>query len=387
MIGPVARPEFILRLSGILWLGRSFGWLSSSLLLPRKGIFTMRLQLASVMTGFQFIQHNSFNKKSATMIRLTTLPNSALQLRLLIATVAVLISLTAAQPVQAVDFFATNGPNKGIYGVNIDGTASLIGTLSTTNGIFDIATNPVDQSTYLLESLTSPPISSLLYSAVIGSNSVSSSLIGSITSTQLIEGGIAFSSFQGTNTLYASGILIDQSNNPNVVLQSVNTTTGQGTIISSGFLPSTPSEYNDIHSIFNAPDGRLWGLTTYINTGTSTTRTDLFRFATNGTVDRSVTITGFDTPLTGGVAVKNGVTYYLTSPQGFAYSSFGTLGWDSINQTYTGSYNLISNTIIGGMTGLTLATTTVPEPSTYALGAIATGVMAAIARRRKARRV
>jgi hypothetical protein len=202
--------------------------------------------------------------------------------------------LTAAQPVQAVDFFATNGPNKGIYGVNIDGTASLIGTLSTTNGIFDIATNPVDQSTYLLESLNSPPISSLLYSAVIGSNSVSSSLIGSITSTQLIEGGIAFSSFQGTNTLYASGILIDQSNNPNVVLQSVNTTTGQGTIISSGFLPSTPSEYNDIHSIFNAPDGRLWGLTTYINTGTSTTRTDLFRFATNGTVDRSVTITGFD---------------------------------------------------------------------------------------------
>ncbi len=30
--------------------------------------------------------------------------------------------------------------------------------------------------------------------------------------------------------------------------------------------------------------------------------------------------------------------------------------------------------------------TTVPEPSTYVLGAIATGVMAAVARRRKAAR-
>ena len=33
-----------------------------------------------------------------------------------------------------------------------------------------------------------------------------------------------------------------------------------------------------------------------------------------------------------------------------------------------------------------LTFSTVPEPSTYALGAIATGVMAAIARRRKARK-
>jgi hypothetical protein len=39
------------------------------------------------------------------------------------------------------------------------------------------------------------------------------------------------------------------------------------------------------------------------------------------------------------------------------------------------------------MTGIALAPTTVPEPSTYVLAAIASGVMAALARRRKAKLV
>lgn len=47
-----------------------------------------------------------------------------------------------------------------------------------------------------------------------------------------------------------------------------------------------------------------------------------------------------------------------------------------------GSARYFSNTFFNGV----MVTTAVPEPSTYALGTIATGVMAVLARRRKARR-
>jgi hypothetical protein len=60
----------------------------------------------------------------------------------------------------------------------------------------------------------------------------------------------------------------------------------------------------------------------------------------------------------------------------------------TLNPT-TGAYTtLTAVTGLGTITieAMSYAPATVPEPSTYALAAIATGVMAAIARRRKARR-
>jgi hypothetical protein len=306
--------------------------------------------------------------------------------------VAVFALIFAAGPmVRAVDFYATNDKDKNIYGVNIDGTVSLIGSAATqdNNYIWDIATNPADQSTYLLElqSGSSFP-TTFLYSAIIGTSSVSTSLIGTVSTNPLIEGGLTFSSFQGTNKLYAAGIQVDTTQNAYPILASIDPTTAQSTIISSGFMPNSSSERADIQSIFNAPDGRLWG---YNVPGTSpnplTGRTELFRFATDGTVDITVPISGIESYIVAGVAVKNGTTYYLGSPSGLANSSFGTLGWDSVNSTYTGTFNLITNSIVGGMTGMTLAPTTVPEPSTYVLAAIASGVMAALARRRKAKLV
>ncbi len=289
----------------------------------------------------------------------------------------------------AVDFYATNGLSTSIYGVNIDGTVAQIGPVATTNGLLDIASNPVDQSTYLLEVSASSPNSNLLYSANIGPSSVSSSFIGTVSTANLIEGGLAFSSFRGTNTLYASGMLNPGGQTPYPVLESIDTATGQGTIISQNFFSNASTETNDIQSLFDAPDGRLWGLNTSTNYSVTpnTYRTDLFRFATDGTVDQTVTISGFGGTGVGGVAVKNGVTYYLISTQALLNSSFGTFGWDSVNSTYTGTFNLISNTIPAGMTGLTLAPATVPEPSTYALAAIASGVMAVLARRRKSKLV
>lgn len=293
--------------------------------------------------------------------------------------VAVFALIFAAGPIaQAVDFYATNGLNNNLYGIDIDGTTTLIGPSGNTqNLLFDIARDPVSQSYYYLEWATGSSPSAFLYSALIGNGGANQTQVGGPFSTFLIEGGLAFSSFRGTNTLYASGVEAGSPNTP--VLYSIDQTNGAATLVSSNFVSGNPP---DIQTIFNAPDGRLWGLNQK-----TTTATELFRFATDGTVDTTVLLaSGFEMTGTGGVTVKNGVTYYLTSPQGFAHSNFGTFGWDSGNNTYTGAYNLISSSIIGGMTGIALAPTTVPEPSTYALAAIASGVMAVLARRRKAQK-
>ena len=291
--------------------------------------------------------------------------------------VAVFALIFAAGPkAQAVDFYATNGLNNNLYGIDIDGTTTLIGPSGNTqNRLLDIARDPVSQSYFYLESETTGNRSALVYSSTIGASGGTQTQVGAPFSTIFIEGGLAFSSFRGTNTLYASGL---EAGSP--VLYSIDQTNGAATLVSSNFVSGNPP---DIQTIFNAPDGRLWGLNQQ-----TTTATELFRFATDGTVDTTVLVaSGFEFTATGGVTVKNGVTYYLTSPQGFAYSNFGTFAWDSGNNTYTGAYNLISSSIIGGMTGIALAPTTVPEPSTYVLAAIASGVMAALARRRKAKLV
>ncbi len=67
--------------------------------------------------------------------------------------------------------------------------------------------------------------------------------------------------------------------------------------------------------------------------------------------------------------LKGGGSLYTLNPTTGAYTGLGTV---------TGLAN-------GGFNAMSVPVT-VPEPSTYALAAIATGVMAAIARRRKARR-
>lgn len=297
--------------------------------------------------------------------------------------VAVFALIVATGPItKAVDFYATRS-NNDIYGVNIDGTMTRIGS-SGPSGFFlyDIATDPVTQDVYLLG--TQPanpfaPLSGQLYSATIGTNSVSKTLIGQITAETFIEGGLTFNSFQGSNQLYASGAIGATAQTRTPTLYNVNPSTGVGTIINNTFTALR----NDMDSIFTAPDGRLWALVDLVDVS----RVELFRFATDGTVDKNIILTGFEAPSAGGVTVKAGVTYYLTTPDTHAYSNFGTLQWDSVNNTYTGGFNLITNSLVGGMTGLALAPTTVPEPSTYALAAIASGVMAVLARRRKSKLV
>ena len=85
--------------------------------------------------------------------------------------------------------------------------------------------------------------------------------------------------------------------------------------------------------------------------------------------------------LTGGTGTSTGntITAFTTLNYNGSYSLVGS-------QTVTYSMVNFGSTMDDDVTFNALTFSTVPEPSTYALGAIATGVMAAIARRRKARK-
>ena len=86
--------------------------------------------------------------------------------------------------------------------------------------------------------------------------------------------------------------------------------------------------------------------------------------------------------LTGGTGTSNGNTFTANTTLNYNgnYSLVGS-------QTVTYSpVNFQAGSEDDEVTFNSLTFSTVPEPSTYALGAIATGVMAAIARRRKARK-
>ena len=82
----------------------------------------------------------------------------------------------------------------------------------------------------------------------------------------------------------------------------------------------------------------------------------------------------------------------LSGPVGLAFDSSGNLyAANNTSKTiskFDSSGNFLTSWGTSGSSGTYLAfrPVSVPEPSTYALAAIATGVMAAIARRRKARK-
>ena len=88
--------------------------------------------------------------------------------------------------------------------------------------------------------------------------------------------------------------------------------------------------------------------------------------------------------LTGGTGTSNGntLTAFTTLNYNGSYSLVGsqTVTYNPVN------FKPTSDPAATIVTLNSLTFTAVPEPSTYALGAIATGVMAAVARRRKARK-
>jgi hypothetical protein len=102
----------------------------------------------------------------------------------------------------------------------------------------------------------------------------------------------------------------------------------------------------------------------------------------------------------GTINLSNGAKTPITTADNSLYSGMKlasdgtTLFGIKLNNIYTINPATGSSTLLRGITGISsnasieaISTVTVPEPSTYALGVIATGVMAFLARRRRARGV
>ena len=88
----------------------------------------------------------------------------------------------------------------------------------------------------------------------------------------------------------------------------------------------------------------------------------------------------FSFNLTGGTGTSNGNTFTQGATSNYN-GSYSLVGSQTVTYTQVNFVNEFDSVVVSSLTF-----STVPEPSTYALGAIASGVMAAIARRRKARK-
>jgi hypothetical protein len=197
----------------------------------------------------------------------------------------------------------------------------------------------------------------------------SSSLIGLMTNTAVVEGGLAFnSSLTGSRTLYAAGY----HNTGSVAgLWDVNATTGAATnVYALNPWPDAP----DLNSLWTAPDGTLW---TLASDDVSTT-TYLQKLGPSGVLASVSVVAGAHS--TAGVTLGgDGTTYGLLS-QG-SNSRLGTFGWDAVNSTYDGTWTQLATIPGTDFTGLYA----VPEPSTLALAGmgIAGAIVHQVRRRKK----
>jgi hypothetical protein len=137
-----------------------------------------------------------------------------------------------------------------------------------------------------------------------------------------------------------------------------------------------------ISSFTGSPGGVVTKSSRYFSISKTAGATDLI--FKSYVVDSIINDNASSFNLTGGTGTSNGNT--LT-----AYTTFNYNGSYSLVGSQTVTYNPVNFRPDDGpgsteVTLNALTFTAVPEPSTYALGAIATGVMAAIARRRKARK-
>lgn len=192
--------------------------------------------------------------------------------------------------------------------------------------------------------------------------------------------------------------------NESGVLNTMNTSGIQGTSI--GNLTSGPAE----RLAFNPATSTLYGIGSYVLTsintsnGAETTLASTIELQSATFVGGSMYVTRNinGTGKFGTIDTTTGQFSQIGSDSAFymfmnlasdgttlygIYNSFGNTNTLASLNTSTGA--LVSPTDIGGSNvsyfmAAGMITTSVPEPSAYALGAIATGILAAIARRRKA---
>ena len=139
---------------------------------------------------------------------------------------------------------------------------------------------------------------------------------------------------------------------------------------------------NNTISKFNSSGGYLSSISTNLNSPNG------LAFDSTGNLyaanDSNNTISKFNSS---GAYLSN-ISTNLNNPNGLAFDSTGNLYAANYSNRTISKFNSSGTFLTSWSTGLNspkfLAFNTVPEPSTYALAAIATGLMAAIARRRKA---
>ncbi len=184
-------------------------------------------------------------------------------------------------------------------------------------------------------------------------------------------------------------------------LNTITTTGVTGTQIASGLLQGAKLAYNSMNSQMYLADYasmKTLNTTTGTETNIGNTGTDSLysmTFVNNtlyGTANKSGGAGYGNFNINTGAFTKTTSTNSTYVPMLLAYEGTTLFGL-RYNTLYTVNPSTGAYTSLGTVTGFpsngsftTMAIATVPEPSTYALAAIATGVMAAVARRRKSRK-
>ena len=156
--------------------------------------------------------------------------------------------------------------------------------------------------------------------------------------------------------------------NDNTIL-SYDTTSGVGSTIAASGATFASSNLSGVKGLVFDSSSNLYAANnggTYVNT--------ISKFNSSG-------------------AYLSNITTNLNGPYGLAFDSTGNLYAANYSNNTISKFDSSGTFLTSWSTGtapaapmfLAFKTVTVPEPSTYALAAIATGVMAYLARRRKAR--
>ena len=263
-----------------------------------------------------------------------------------------MVLLAGSASLPAVDLYVTgwdNNAQKNVFGKINSATlvysqlnSDIGGGFTTTSGL---AWNPnISQFNMLRDDGTFSTITT-------------TGTIGSVIATGLDSGKLAYNS--ATSTMYSADRLalytVDPATGAQSSIGSPGVSDVNGTAFVNGTMYGTASTFNTTTSYFDSRYGSFnlsTGAFTAI-TGSDDNNYRIMQLAYDGT-----TLFGL-----------NAGSLYTLNPTTGAYTGLGTVTGGVNNDFFAIS-----------------VPATVPEPSTYALAAIATGVMAAIARRRKARR-
>ena len=358
--------------------GRGLVWFVSQVSIAKSNA-PMRNLLSSLFVDSNNVRHTSSMKETASMIRSTRLVQMALSLMVLLA---------FAAPLPAVDMLYVALANDTIVSYDTTGNvgstiAASVATFASSNLsgvkglVFDSSSNLYaanNGGTYvntiskfnssgaylsnIIGNLTSPAglafdISGNLYAANFTANTIS----------KFNSSGAYVSNISG-NLNGPQGLACDISGNLYVANNNNNT-------ISK--FNSSGAYVSSISGNLNGPLGLAFDISGNLYAAN----------ANNSTISKFNSSDGYLISISGNLNV----------PYSLAFDSSGNLYAANFGDSTISKFNSSGTFLTSWSTGsakpqfLAFKPVSVPEPSTYAMAAIATGVMAAVARRRKAAKI